>query len=961
MNPPKKLPEKFHAQKTRIAVTRVLCAALLATVLFWRSPNHLAAQGAAKEPEKKSAAEAPKAAADASKTNTATAAPEAEATASAAGKTAGGDKAGDDKKEKSGSKEGDGKDAGKKGTSSDEIQLSFQGANIDMVVQWLAETTGKNVVKHPRAQCQLTIMGSKKISKRDAITLVYRALGLEGFTAIESSKAILIVPEGSEPKMSPELLGSSTNAVPEGRQKLVKFFPLRHIQATDVKDKVKGLLSEKGTIDSDDRANQIIVNDYNENIALVGDLIAVLDSDKPQDVAVRVIPLKNVSAQDLVKEVAPLYQKMSSKSASKELIEVAANERSNSLIILSSESNFEGIQKIIATLDTEEAQEKVLRAFPLKNAEAQDVAKQLQDLYSDQDSSSRYPFYYFSSSSSGQSKASKKMNVVADRRRNTLIVQAAPSSMDSIAKMIEALDEPVGDENLAPKIYPLKYVSAGDIEDILNELFLKKTPMRTYWYWDEGPPPSNVDRDVGRLYGKVRITSEPHSNAIILTSNSAESLAAVEAIIKELDVPSVAGETTMRVSLNFAKAATVANSINILFAKTGSPPLRPVAQQPQQGNQPQPQQLQSQAGTYQEGFELDQEAKEEGYFPWLGAPPENVRAGDRNAIRPVSDLIGRVRVVPDQRSNSLLISANIHFFPQVIKMIEEMDAPTAQVLIEARIVEVSSDFLDKLGVRWSPDGSKVFTADDFDNSILIHSKGEYIKGFGGPAIAAIANSTHSGVIDSTLSLDFLIQFLRKTTDATVLAEPQINIADHEIGKLFVGQQVPFIDKSLSTDVGGLNQSFSYKNVGVILQVTPHINSTGDVALKVRTESSSIVPGQTLFGGAILDTRNFKTDLTVKNGQTLVLGGIIQKQSSDTLHKTPILGSIPGLKWLFNKKDKTTREVELMVFLRPKIVRTPEEARELLEEVEKKAPRIKKWQDDSQPKKEQGKDKRPNDS
>src|SRR6185436_14272370 len=155
--------------------------------------------------------------------------------------------------------------------------------------------------------------------------------------------------------------------------------------------------------------------------------------------------------------------------------------------------------------------------------------------------------------------------------------------------------------------------------------------------------------------------------------------------------------------------------------------------------------------------------------------------------------------------------------------------------------------------------------------------------------------------DSTISLDFLIQFLRKTTDATVLAEPQINIADNEVGRLFVGQQVPFIDRSLSTDVGGLNQSFSYKNVGIILEVTPHINSTGDVALRVRTEASAIVPGQTLFGGPILDTRNFKTDLTAKDGETLVLGGIIQKQVSDTLRKTPILGSIPGLKWMFNKK------------------------------------------------------------
>ena len=834
-----------------------------------------------------------------------------------------------------------------KDPSTNEIQLSFQGANIDMIVQWLAQNTGKSVVKHPRVQCQLTIVGSKKVPPREAINLVYRALGLEGFTVIESSKAILIVPEGQEPKMSPELLGASRADIPEGRQRLVKIFALKHVQAAELKDKVKALLSEKAAVDTDDRANQLIITDYNENLALAAELIKMLDSDKPQDVAVRVIPLRHVSAQDLVKEVGPLYQKISSKSP-KDALEVTANERSNSLIVFGSEANFKAIEDMVAILDTEEAQEKVLRTFLLKNAEAQDVAKQLQDLYQDQDAPMRNPFFYGPSMPSSKA---KKLNVVADRRRNTLLVQAPPASMDSIAKMIEALDEPVTDDSLAPKIYPLKYVSAGDIEDILNELFLKKQQQRNYWNPYSGDSESTTtDRDVGRLYGKVRITSEPHANAIILTSNSAENLAAVEAVIKQLDVPSEAGDTTLRVALNFAKAGTVANSINILFAKVGSPPLRPVLQPGQQNTPAQQQQQQPQNSTQQSEFELAQDAKEEGYYPWLGGQPENPRSSDRNAVRPVSDLVGRVRVVADQRSNSLLISANVHFFPQVLKLIEEMDAPTAQVLIEAKIVEVSSDFLDKLGIRWSPDGSKVFTADDFDNSVLIHGKGEFIKAFGGPASAALANSLHSGVLDSTLSLDFLVQFLRKTTDATVLAEPQINIADNELGKLFVGSQVPILNNQVNPALGGSSSTFLYKDVGVILDVTPHINISGDVALKIRAESSTIEPGVTILNGAVFDTRNFKTDLTAKNGQTLVLGGIIQKQKSNTIRKVPILGDLPGLGWAFKKKDQITHEVELMVFLRPKVVRTQAEAEELMQEIDKRAPRTRKWQNDAHPSK-----------
>ncbi|MEN9674732.1 MAG: hypothetical protein RIS76_628 [Verrucomicrobiota bacterium] len=820
------------------------------------------------------------------------------------------------------------------------IQVSFQGANIDLIVQWLSETTGKSVVKHPQAQCQITITSSRKLPVRDAIDLVYRALGLEGFTAIESGSSIFIVPEGKEPRLSPELIDSTRTDIPAGRQKLVKIFQLKSVPAAEMKEKIKGALSEKATIEINDRSNQVIITDYNENISLVANLINLLDTDQPGDLTVRVIPLRHASARDLVKEITPLYQKMSGKATS-EPVEVSANERSNSLIILSSEANFRSLERIVATLDTADAQEKTMRLFPLKNADAEDVARQLKELVTDQGSANRNRYFYYGSSE--PEKSGGKMNVVADRRRNTVIVQAPPPQMDGIAKMIASLDEPVGGEALAPVIRPLRYVSAVDIEDILNELFLKKQQQRSYFFYDEPPEPT-ADRDVGRLYGKVRITSEPYSNAIIITANSRENLLAVEEVLKQLDVPSSNGESTFRISLKYAKAITVANSINILFAKGGAPALRPV--NPTNPQNPQPQQVNQQGSTQsQNSTPLERETKDDLYFPWIGGQPENVRSGDaRTAARQVSDLVGRVRVVPDHRSNSVLVSANVHLFPQVLKLVQDLDVPTAQVLIEARIVEVSSDQMDRLGVRWSPDGSKTFTAEDYDDSIIGKTRMNYLSGFGGNADVNNAEgngitSLRSGVLDVSVNLDVLIQFLKKTTDASVLAEPQISIEDNETGKLFVGSQVPFIFQSQNTEAGSLNQSFTYKDVGIILEVIPHINVTGDVLLRIRVESSTIVPGETILGGAVIDARTFRTDMTARNGETLVLGGIIQKQFAETIRKVPVLGDIPGLGWLFKKKDKTAREVELFVFLRPRVIRTADDARKATAEIEAKTPLI----------------------
>ena len=196
-----------------------------------------------------------------------------------------------------------------------------------------------------------------------------------------------------------------------------------------------------------------------------------------------------------------------------------------------------------------------------------------------------------------------------------------------------------------------------------------------------------------------------------------------------------------------------------------------------------------------------------------------------------------------------------------------------------------------------------------------------------------------------MNLDLLIQFLRKTADGVVLGEPQITIRDNEMGKLFVGQQVPVPANTQVSSVGSQNTSITYKDVGVVLEVTPHINSSGDVQLGIHAESSTVVQGQTILGGAVFATRNFRTELTAQTGQTLVLGGIRQRQVSDIVRKVPILGSIPGLGWAFKKKDKSTQEVELMVFLRPKVVRSEDDAAALLRETNEKAPLLNQWNGD----------------
>jgi type II secretion system protein D len=842
------------------------------------------------------------------------------------------------------------------------IQLSFQNMQIDQVIQWLSENTGKSVIKFPTAHCQITIVATKKVTRQEAITMVYRALGMEGFTAIESSNSILIVPSDQEMKMnlSPELISGANGAVPGGRERLIKVFPLQHLPAAEIMEKVKSVLSSNAVVVTDDRANLMIVTDFNDNLAAIAKLIDALDVEKNDDVIVRAINLKNVDAQELAKQIEPLYQKLTGRQ-SREIIEVSASDTANALMVLSSEANFKEIEKFAVSLDTADAQEKIMKTFELKNADAEDVAKQLQDLGKDQDNGGPYRFFYFGGGNSN-GKDTKKISFVADRRRNSIIVQAPPAAMEGISNTIAALDQPIQDNSLAPKIIALENVSAGDIEDVLNELFLKKTPQRNYFFFDEPEP--QPERDVGRLYGKVRITSEAAANALIVTANSQENLDAVIAVVKELDKPSSAGDTTYHVRLNFGNAQKIANRINILFAKNGSQGLRPSNQQNPNNPNPQPQQQpQSQQNTPNaDDFSLEQVVKEDPYYSWLGGTPDTATgrngSSDRTTERPVSDLVGRVRVVPDEASSSLLVTANVHLFSQVNRMIADMDVPPAQVLIDAKLVQISADYMDQIGVRYSPNGSQVFSGTDFQNSFMPSLGGTALKGVGGntivnnpinaggggtvPSVSQALSSLRTGVLDGNISMDFLIQFLHEKADATVISEPQLTISDNDMGKLFVGQSVPIETGTVNPSLGGSSQTFVYRNVGVIVEVEPHINDAGDVQLRIRTESSTIDPTQ-INSQVVIDAAQFRTELTAKAGETLVLGGIIQKQINDNSYKTPILGSIPVLKYVFAKHDKSVKRTELLVFLRPKVVRTPEQARLLLEEARKQMEMIHEWE------------------
>lgn len=177
------------------------------------------------------------------------------------------------------------------------------------------------------------------------------------------------------------------------------------------------------------------------------------------------------------------------------------------------------------------------------------------------------------------------------------------------------------------------------------------------------------------------------------------------------------------------------------------------------------------------------------------------------------------------------------------------------------------------------------------------------------------------------SLEALLMSLEKNTKVNILSTPRILTLDNHEAIINISQEVPYLESTQETATGGVLTSYNFRDVGVILTVTPRINKSGTVTLDMNQQINSLVEF-TLFNAPVIAKREATSTVTVKDGQTMIIGGIIEDNKTETIHKVPILGSIPFIGKLFRREEKKTEKTELMVFITPHIIRNPEEADEI---------------------------------
>ena len=282
------------------------------------------------------------------------------------------------------------------------------------------------------------------------------------------------------------------------------------------------------------------------------------------------------------------------------------------------------------------------------------------------------------------------------------------------------------------------------------------------------------------------------------------------------------------------------------------------------------------------------------------------------------------QIQADTATNSLIITAPEPQYRQLRAVIDMLDQRRAQVMVESLIAEVNASKAQQIGIQWqSALGSTGVAGTSFGSTGNITSLSQ---GGTAAATAGISSGLNIGTvrnINGTNVLSSLANFLQTNTDANILSTPNLLTLDNEEAKIVVGQNVPFLTgqyTSSNTATGAVNpfQTIERKDVGLTLKVKPQISETGTVKLTIFQEVSSI--GTSTTSGYITNKRSIESNVLVEDGAIVVLGGLLSDDYAGNKSQVPSLGDIPGLGWLFKSETRSRTKSNLMVFLRPVVVR-----------------------------------------
>ena len=502
---------------------------------------------------------------------------------------------------------------------------------------------------------------------------------------------------------------------------------------------------------------------------------------------------------------------------------------------------------------------------------------------------------------------SREGQVTASRGGNAVIVVDYADNIARVRRLLGEIDR----DRQTTKVIPLKNAGAREIAGSLTQLL-------------------NGAGGQGAEGGRsgVSVVAIDSSNAVALRGDPV-AVARLAETVQDLDRRAAAGADVRVLFLAHADAEKLLPVLQQLVGQTPTPTT------PQQALSPA-----SPGGNTLQA--LTQNAST--------APVQPAAASAPGGIIPGATIgRGQAVIARFEGANAIVIAAPADVQRQLGEVIRQLDTRREQVLVEAIIVEISDLAAKKLGVQFllaGQDGSDIpFTATNFSNAspnlltvagaVASNKKdpgSDTTKALTDAAIKTVLGTTggifgFGGTIGNEALFSFVINALKTDTASNVLSTPSIMTLDNQQARILVGQNVPITTgEVLSSNFDNPFRTVDRQDIGVQLDVRPQINAGGTIKLSLRQEVSSIAgPQSEQARELIINKREITTTVTVDDGQIIALGGLIDDVETESLEKVPLLGDIPGLGVLFRSRSRSKTKTNLMVFIRPSIIKSAADA------------------------------------
>ena len=476
---------------------------------------------------------------------------------------------------------------------------------------------------------------------------------------------------------------------------------------------------------------------------------------------------------------------------------------------------------------------------------------------------------------------------------NALVVTDYSDNLQRLGRIIAALDVA---NATGVEVIRLQHGIAADMAVMVQRLIDSGAATGAAGVANAGPAQS----DAGF---KTTVLAEARTNALIVRAANPAKLALTRSLIEQLDQPNATG----------ARAAS--GNIHVVYLKNAdatklAATLRAAISSSAMGGT-----SGGSSGSVASGINT----------PSLPAP----QGGNATANSSQPSTGGQIQA--DPATNSLIITAPEPQYRQLRSVIDMLDQRRAQVFVESLIAEVSADKAAEFGVQWmSGTGTGSNTVGVMGTNFSVGgtnllslaanaAKGTYAAS---PGFNIAAGQQRNGV----LALGALARFLQTNGDANILSTPNLLTLDNEEAKIVIGQNVPFVTGQYTannnTTNGAVNpfQTIERKDVGLTLRVKPQISESGTVKMQIFQEVSSIDSKSSSTSGLITNKRSIESSVLVEDGSIVVLGGLLQDDTSSSQEKVPGIGDIPFLGNLFKAETRSRKKTNLMVFLRPVVVR-----------------------------------------